>query len=50
MTYMVPVKMLLGSLPSEQLLERYNVTEYWDIAQAVRYANISFDHFHLSVY
>merc|ERR1711939_999829 len=34
--YLLPLKILLGKLPSDALLQKYNMDEYQDIAQAVR--------------
>ncbi|XP_060524402.1 PCI domain-containing protein 2 [Cylas formicarius] len=38
--YLVPVKMLLGYIPSKKVLEKYNVTEFWDLVQAVCQGNL----------
>lgn len=38
--YLVPVKMLLGYIPSRQVLEKYDVIEFWDLVQAVCQGNL----------
>lgn len=38
--YLVPVKMLLGYIPSKQVLEKYDVTEFWELVQAVCQGNL----------
>ncbi|XP_057666233.1 PCI domain-containing protein 2 [Diorhabda carinulata] len=41
LTYLVPVKMLLGYIPSRQVLEKYDiVVEFWDLVQAVCQGNL----------
>ncbi|XP_077970293.1 PCI domain-containing protein 2-like isoform X2 [Styela clava] len=40
MTYLVPVKMLLGNLPPQELLERHNLTHFGAVAQSVRTGNV----------
>lgn len=39
--YLVPVKMLLGRMPPRELLERHNLSEYVDVAQAVKVGNVA---------
>lgn len=42
--YLVPVKMLLGYIPSRQVLEKYDVLEFWDLVTAVCQGDLkSFD-------
>lgn len=38
--YLVPVKMLLGYIPSKQVLEKYNVLEFWELVNAVCQGNL----------
>lgn len=38
--YLVPVKMLLGFIPSKQVLEKYDVIQLWDLVQAVCQGNL----------
>lgn len=38
--YLVPVKMLLGYIPSKQVLEKYQVVQFWDLVQAVCQGNL----------
>ncbi|CAH8500861.1 unnamed protein product [Heterobilharzia americana] len=38
--YLIPVKMLLGVLPKENLLFKYNLKQFQDIAEAVRTGNL----------
>lgn len=38
--YLVPVKMLLGYIPSKQVLEKYDVMQFWDLVQAVCQGNL----------
>ncbi|XP_018566610.1 PCI domain-containing protein 2 [Anoplophora glabripennis] len=38
--YLVPVKMLLGYIPSKIVLEKYDVTQFWDLVQAVCQGNL----------
>ncbi|VEN34856.1 unnamed protein product [Callosobruchus maculatus] len=33
--YLVPVKMLLGYIPSKKVLEKYDVLQFWELVQAV---------------
>lgn len=40
LVYLVPVKMLLGYMPSRQLLEKYNVLQFHELAQALRDGNV----------
>ncbi|XP_012526397.1 PCI domain-containing protein 2 isoform X1 [Monomorium pharaonis] len=36
LTYLVPVKMLLGYMPKQSLLEKYNLMEFWELRESVR--------------
>lgn len=36
LTYLVPVKMLLGYMPKRNLLEKYNLMEFWELTESVR--------------
>lgn len=36
MTYLIPVKMLLGYMPKQSLLEKYNLMEFWELMESVR--------------
>ncbi|XP_018400553.1 PREDICTED: PCI domain-containing protein 2 [Cyphomyrmex costatus] len=36
LTYLVPVKMLLGYMPKQHLLEKYNLMEFWELRESVR--------------
>ncbi|GAB1864053.1 CSN12-like protein [Camponotus japonicus] len=36
LTYLVPVKMLLGYMPKQNLLEKYNLMEFWELMESVR--------------
>ncbi|KAJ8943732.1 hypothetical protein NQ318_007180 [Aromia moschata] len=38
--YLVPVKMLLGFIPSKKVLEKYDVIQFWDLVQAVCQGNL----------
>lgn len=38
--YLVPVKMLLGYIPSRKVLEKYDVIQFWDLVQAVCQGNL----------
>lgn len=38
--YLVPVKMLLGYIPKREVLEKYDVIEFWDLVQAVCQGNL----------
>lgn len=33
--YLVPVKMLLGYIPSKQVLEKYDIVQFWELVRAV---------------
>ncbi|KAL1447836.1 hypothetical protein WDU94_012368 [Cyamophila willieti] len=39
--YLVPVKMLLGFMPTRDLLERYNLLQLWDVMVAVKSGHIT---------
>ncbi|KAJ2951987.1 hypothetical protein O0L34_g4250 [Tuta absoluta] len=36
LTYLVPVKMLLGFMPSKKLLQKYDLMQFWDLVTAVK--------------
>ncbi|KAK2578551.1 hypothetical protein KPH14_012231 [Odynerus spinipes] len=36
LTYLVPVKMLLGYMPKKTLLEKYNLMEFWELVESVK--------------
>lgn len=36
LTYLVPVKMLLGYMPRQSLLEKYSLMEFWELVEAVK--------------
>lgn len=38
--YLLPVKMLLGQMPKTQLLKKYNLLQFAEVAQAVRSGNL----------
>ncbi|KAJ3666922.1 hypothetical protein Zmor_002345 [Zophobas morio] len=38
--YLVPVKMLLGYIPSREVLEKYDLSQLWDLVQAVCQGNL----------
>ncbi|XP_026469154.1 PCI domain-containing protein 2 homolog [Ctenocephalides felis] len=38
--YLAPVKMLLGLLPTRQVLEKYDLLPFWEVATAVREGDI----------
>uniref|UniRef100_A0A914WLA5 PCI domain-containing protein 2 homolog n=1 Tax=Plectus sambesii TaxID=2011161 RepID=A0A914WLA5_9BILA len=38
--YLIPVKMFLGHMPSERLLEMYNLMQFSDVARSVREGNL----------
>uniref|UniRef100_A0A182LYW4 PCI domain-containing protein 2 homolog n=1 Tax=Anopheles culicifacies TaxID=139723 RepID=A0A182LYW4_9DIPT len=38
--YLTPVKMLLGYMPRKEVLERYNVLQFHDLASAVKEGNV----------
>lgn len=40
LTYLVPVKMLLGLMPAKRLLEKYNLMEFWQLVSAVKEGNL----------
>lgn len=39
--YLVPVKMLLGYMPTRELLEKYDLLQLWDVTLAVRSGQIN---------
>lgn len=38
--YLVPVKILLGYIPSKQILEKYDLLQFWELVQAVCQGNL----------
>lgn len=40
LTYLIPVKMLLGHLPHQDLLEKHDLTQFSDVVKAVRSGSI----------
>eukprot|EP00877_Chromochloris_zofingiensis_P006946 jgi/Chrzof1/2504/Cz11g18030.t1 len=38
--YLVPIKMLVGELPSDELLQQYSLLEYADIKKAVQHGDV----------
>lgn len=40
LTYLVPVKMLLGYMPKQSLLEKYNLMEFWELVEAVKQGHL----------
>ncbi|GBP47680.1 PCI domain-containing protein 2 homolog [Eumeta japonica] len=36
LTYLVPVKMLLGFMPSKKLLQKYDLLQFWDLVETVK--------------
>ncbi|KAM3967371.1 PCI domain-containing protein 2 [Aphomia sociella] len=36
LTYLVPVKMLLGFMPAKHLLQKYDLLQFWDLVSAVK--------------
>lgn len=38
--YLVPVKMLLGYIPSKQVLEKYDIALFWELIEAVSKGNL----------
>ncbi|XP_055525481.1 PCI domain-containing protein 2 homolog [Wyeomyia smithii] len=40
LTYLVPVKMLLGYMPRKEVLERYNVLQFHDLTMALKEGNV----------
>lgn len=40
LTYLVPVKMLLGFMPSRGVLEKYDLLPFWDLVLAVKAGNL----------
>lgn len=36
LTYLIPVKMLLGYMPKQSLLEKYNLMEFWELMESVK--------------
>ena len=40
LVYLIPVKMLLGHMPNENLLQKYNLKEFWSVIKAVKEGNL----------
>ncbi|XP_043481957.1 PCI domain-containing protein 2 [Leptopilina heterotoma] len=40
LTYLVPVKMLLGHMPKKFVLEKYNLLQFWELMEAVKKGNL----------
>lgn len=40
LTYLVPVKMLLGFMPSRHILQKYDLMQFWDLVLAVKAGNL----------
>ncbi|CAG7733271.1 unnamed protein product [Allacma fusca] len=40
LTYLVPVKMFLGWMPTKEALEKYDLTEFYEVADALKVGNI----------
>ncbi|KPJ01261.1 PCI domain-containing protein 2-like [Papilio xuthus] len=40
LTYLIPVKMLLGYMPSKTLLEKYDLMQFWDLVLTVKDGNL----------
>ncbi|XP_013139114.1 PREDICTED: PCI domain-containing protein 2 homolog [Papilio polytes] len=40
LTYLIPVKMLLGYMPSKTLLEKYDLIQFWDLVLMVKDGNL----------
>ncbi|KPJ06019.1 PCI domain-containing protein 2-like [Papilio machaon] len=40
LTYLIPVKMLLGYMPSKALLEKYDLMQFWDLVLTVKDGNL----------
>ncbi|XP_067007037.1 PCI domain-containing protein 2 [Anabrus simplex] len=38
--YLVPVKMLLGYMPTKGVLEKYDLLQFWEVTEAVKQGNI----------
>lgn len=41
LVYLIPVKMLLGYMPKEEILYKYNLTQFVDIVRSVRMGNLA---------
>ncbi|XP_020631277.1 PCI domain-containing protein 2-like [Orbicella faveolata] len=41
LVYLIPVKMLLGYIPKEEILYKYNLTQFVDIVRSVRMGNLA---------
>lgn len=40
LTYLIPVKMLLGYMPAKSLLQKYHLMQFWDLVLAVKAGNL----------
>ncbi|CAH4038218.1 unnamed protein product [Pieris brassicae] len=40
LTYLIPVKMLLGFMPAKRLLHKYDLLQFWDLVTAVKNGNL----------
>ena len=40
LTYLIPVKMLLGHMPNRQVLEKYDLMEFDEVVQSVKQGNL----------
>ncbi|XP_077300020.1 PCI domain-containing protein 2 isoform X2 [Arctopsyche grandis] len=38
--YLVPVKMLLGFMPSRKVLQKYDLLQFWELVEAVKQGNL----------
>ncbi|GLH05000.1 hypothetical protein R5R35_006184 [Gryllus longicercus] len=38
--YLIPVKMLLGYMPQRGMLEKYDLLQFWEVAEAVKVGNL----------
>jgi len=40
LTYLIPVKMFLGFLPTQEALRKYDLVEFWDVSSSLKDGNI----------
>lgn len=40
LTYLIPVKMILGFMPTQYLLEKYDLLQFWDLVTSVKAGNL----------
>ena len=40
LTYLIPVKMLLGHMPNQAVLEKYDLMQFNEVVQAVKQGNL----------